>query len=298
MGQATADLPDPVSQAEPGATAASSADDLLAQLAGDEIDRLLSEAEDERQGESARDATAADEHSPAPPPADQAAAARVIEAGVASVALATGISDPPAPPQPPAPEAPVARAVAPAPNPPAPVARPAPAEEASAPELQSQLDDLFNELTQEPGGEAEPEPVAPVVEAVAVVPAPVEAPATVAAPASMAAEVAAELDADEASRNVTASLSAALQEATAAPGSLGPVVAIEEHEPEPADPRADEADDGPGPLPFYLRPLEWLNAPFAACPDHVRQALGKVALVTLFNAAAVLVYVLFFRRGH
>jgi hypothetical protein len=49
-------------------------------------------------------------------------------------------------------------------------------------------------------------------------------------------------------------------------------------------------------LPLLLRPLEWINAPFNALPEAVREALGKVALVTLFNAIAVLVYVLVFRK--
>ena len=47
MGQATIDLPDPTQLPPDGAApaAANSADDLLSQLAGDEIDRLLAEAD-------------------------------------------------------------------------------------------------------------------------------------------------------------------------------------------------------------------------------------------------------------
>ena len=51
-----------------------------------------------------------------------------------------------------------------------------------------------------------------------------------------------------------------------------------------------------GPLPIYLRPLEWLNAPLASCPEGLRETLGKVAIVTLVNAIAVLAYVLLVRR--
>ncbi len=60
----------------------------------------------------------------------------------------------------------------------------------------------------------------------------------------------------------------------------------------------DEIDLGEddAPLPAYLRPLEWLNAPLIACPEGVREALGKVAIVTLVNAIAVLIYVLMFRQ--
>jgi hypothetical protein len=59
------------------------------------------------------------------------------------------------------------------------------------------------------------------------------------------------------------------------------------------DPPTGNAD---GSLPFYLKPLEWLNAPLDACPEAVRGVVGKVALLTLFNAAAVLVYVIVFRK--
>jgi hypothetical protein len=50
------------------------------------------------------------------------------------------------------------------------------------------------------------------------------------------------------------------------------------------------------PLPFYLKPLHWLNAPLDACPAMVRQLLGMAAIVTLFNAVLVLMYVLIFRK--
>lgn len=51
-------------------------------------------------------------------------------------------------------------------------------------------------------------------------------------------------------------------------------------------------------LPAFFKPLVWLNAPLDACPDAVREALGKVAVLTLVNAIAVLAYVLIFRRHH
>ena len=49
------------------------------------------------------------------------------------------------------------------------------------------------------------------------------------------------------------------------------------------------------PPELILRPLEWLNAPLASCPEALRETLGKVAIVTLVNAVAVLAYVLMFR---
>jgi hypothetical protein len=49
-------------------------------------------------------------------------------------------------------------------------------------------------------------------------------------------------------------------------------------------------------LPLYLRPLEWLSAPLEACPETLREVIGKVAIVTLVNALAVLAYVLLLRK--
>lgn len=42
--------------------------------------------------------------------------------------------------------------------------------------------------------------------------------------------------------------------------------------------------------------LEAMNAPLAGSPDWVRDMLGKVALLTLFNAIAVIIYIAFFRK--
>jgi hypothetical protein len=61
--------------------------------------------------------------------------------------------------------------------------------------------------------------------------------------------------------------------------------------PEPAAPRS--ADDGRE--PFLVRLLEWINAPFAALSDNARDTIGKLAILTFFNALAVLLYVLMFR---
>jgi hypothetical protein len=49
-------------------------------------------------------------------------------------------------------------------------------------------------------------------------------------------------------------------------------------------------------LPFYLKPLVWINVPLDSAPEIVRQMLGKVGVVTLINAIAVLTYVIFFRK--
>jgi len=47
---------------------------------------------------------------------------------------------------------------------------------------------------------------------------------------------------------------------------------------------------------ILLKPLEWISAPLLACPERVRELLGKIAIITLVNAIAVFVYVLLFRR--
>ena len=59
------------------------------------------------------------------------------------------------------------------------------------------------------------------------------------------------------------------------------------------DDTPEEIDES---LPFYLKPLEWLNAPLEALPEKAREVVGKIALLTFFNAAAVLIYVFVFRK--
>ena len=49
-------------------------------------------------------------------------------------------------------------------------------------------------------------------------------------------------------------------------------------------------------LPWYFKALEWMNAPMQSLPEGVREAVGKIALLTLFNAGAVLLYVFLFRK--
>jgi hypothetical protein len=55
----------------------------------------------------------------------------------------------------------------------------------------------------------------------------------------------------------------------------------------------DASDDR---LPIYVRALMMLNSPLAAMPNPIREAVGKVAILTLFNSVSVLLYVLLFRR--
>jgi hypothetical protein len=48
--------------------------------------------------------------------------------------------------------------------------------------------------------------------------------------------------------------------------------------------------------PLVLRLLAWLSSPLDSCSDRVRDAIGKVAILTTVNALSVLAYVLLFRR--
>lgn len=47
---------------------------------------------------------------------------------------------------------------------------------------------------------------------------------------------------------------------------------------------------------LLLRILAWINSPLDSCSDHVREAIGKIAILTVVNAISVLAYVLFLRR--
>ena len=51
-------------------------------------------------------------------------------------------------------------------------------------------------------------------------------------------------------------------------------------------------------VPMPIRVLSWLNSPMASCPDHVRDAVGKIAILTAVNSISVFAYVLFFRHHH
>jgi hypothetical protein len=228
MGQATIDLPDPMKSSStagapdaaapppPAPVDAATADDLLSQLAGEEIDRLLAEAD------------AQPVHEEAPPPPDAKAAAgnemcaRVPDAPKASPAL--------------------------------------------APDTEKEIEAVLKELGGDDAMKEQAEPAA--------APAP-------AVPASSPAQP----DSDPIAETQT--------QAAERAGLAGVVEAAEVAlliHPAHADARAD------APTPFYLKPLEWLNAPLMACPEAVRELLGKVAIITLLNAVAVIVYVIMFRK--
>jgi hypothetical protein len=216
MGKAALDLPDPL-QAPPG-EARTSADDLLARLAGDEIDRLLAEAE------AGEPKTARAPFHVAPPPnsRDDADPAPVAP-GTTLPVDATPVHEPEPPP--------------------------------AALDVAAEMDALFS-----------------------------------AAVAKDEADAALEAGAAEAEAETSAAERAGL----GTPAGVARVNAFPDAAPQPHSAVADEDEDAP--LPFYLRPLEWLNAPLALLPGSVREIVGKAAIVTLLNAAAILVYVLVVRR--
>jgi hypothetical protein len=180
MGQAVADLPDPLESATPAE--AQSADDLLSQMAGDEIDRLLAESE-----------------------GDAAPLARPI--GQVASAPAASVQAPAQPPE-----------VAPAP--------------------------------------------------------PVES-----------------VDLDAVLETAVADHNAAAERSALNPPAHVPAIK------QPQAPQIELGDSAKR-VPLILRPLEWLSSPLDPWPDQLREILGKIGLITIINALAVLAYVLLVRRHH
>jgi hypothetical protein len=240
MGKAAVELPDPLQTPADAGKPLTSTDDLLAQLAGEEIDRLLAEVDDSAPaaGPIAR------------PPA------RAAEVAPHPIDLAGSPETAPAPD----PVAPTDEA--PAPDVESDVAA---AAAAAQPDLTEELDAFFQTAIK--------------------VPAPDEAaPAHPAIPEAPDADGGADLL--ETSAAERAGLAAPEVASPAAPATSASVT------PRVSDPEAGDDE----PLPLYLKPLEWINAPLEACPPGLRDFIGKAAIITLVNAAAVLAYVMLFRR--
>jgi hypothetical protein len=261
MGQATLDLPDPtLSGVDAGPIspeALASADDLLSQLAGDDIDRLLAEADTER---AAAPDIAPPAPAVAPPPESPTIAAR----------------DP----------APLAHVEAKAPTPSDDVAT---AEAVTSAAIDAILAPAIESTVQAVEAQAAAQPTAePIAE-------PSLAPIETANDQPTFEPVDQKL-LDEAAARVASIMDppAATPEAAVAPSAV-------------ADSAERAALSEPLILPEqkvgssnWLWPLvkllELINAPMNFFSDEVREGMGKVALVTTFNAAAVLVYVMLFRR--
>jgi hypothetical protein len=352
MSQQTAvDLPDPIGSDGGGDNGGfANADDLLAQLAGEEVDRLLNEADEgapeplniDLQAVSAPATSAAAYPAPVAPdaPVGKAAAPATAPADPNQAALDDLFNELNKAEIPGAPKAPVAAAPAAGA-----ASAAAPAAAASDPD-QAALDDLFNELNKAeiagaPAAAVSTAPVAPtpapapVSQAIAAPVAAAPADAAVAdekpieqtiaergedlaaqalrenpdavpvAEPSAADALAAEMAEDEAAHAAAmdrleqvsaeevdhdAVAAAAVAQAAALAG-----VEIDEDALGIELDAEAEADAGAH-VPLLVRVLEWVNSPLAGFPDRVREALGKVALVTTVNAVAVLTYVLLFRR--
>ena len=269
MARPALDLPDPMNDS--GSGAIHSADDLLAQLAGEEIDRLLSEAEDAPEPAATRPQNV---DRPAPTPVPGAVRAP---------------ADPVAPPS---------KVATPPP------AAPTPIDDAVLDATEEALDDLFRDFDEDErptaspttsSGAPEGPPAAGMVNAKPLAPArreePVAAPvlapvAPVAPPPSAADDLAAELEADEAAH-------------AAAVRRMKQPAAAETPAPTDLDPGPTEVDESGvvyERIPLVVRVLEWVNAPLGFLSVDAREAVGKIALVTTVNAIAILTYVLLFRR--
>lgn len=278
MGQAV-NLPDPLNT--PPLGNGPSADDLLAQMAGDEIDRLLAEADVEQPADQA-EASGADAGSAMQTTAASADTEVVTESTNLQQSDSGEVADDPA-----------ARLVDAQADPelaqqldalfetlkiegelPAGIARPemvsAPQVIPDDPQLGQQLDALFKEL-QQANPETEPAESSESPQAIEPPTGPVAAPP----PAKRAAETV--------EQGVGAVERSALAEPMPTETAAG-ATGIEQLN--------DGSTDASDKLPLYLLPLALLNAPIARCSDTMRLIIGRVAIITLGNALALLIYVL------
>ena len=228
MGQATVDLPDPL---EPRAPSAASTDELLAQLAGEEIDRLLADADSELPGDAKQGS--------APPSTVDAPKTSQVGENEAAGNAASG---------------------------------------SAAANLSAELDDLFAQLNV--GGATPAEAGAAKITAVPGV-----------EPALAPSRSVDKSESESVSRRpaVAETASAAEREALVAPN-------ISDAESAAAMASASPPGQPDERAPFYLRLLEWINSPLARCPDPVRDAIGKIAILTAVNAILILAYLLFLRK--
>ena len=266
MPRTAVNLPDPMPNSGHGVM--NNADDLLSQMAGEELDRLLSEAEShpaeasgfELPGESA-------------PDAGEASLNELFDELDEKELPTLAEDETPAPVAPPFSKAPIGEAAkAPAPAP-APVVKPAAPKVVDAPP--SAADDLAAEM--EADERAHAEALRRMKQGGQVEEAPQQA--------SFASKVDAPA-AGEAPGVVAVAASAVPVEQ---PVTIDPdLAALGEDEPPYV---ASEPS-----TPFLVRLLEWMNAPLAGVSAGMREVMGKIAIITTLNAIGVFVYVLFFRR--
>lgn len=254
------DLPDPLESAPNKPLA--NADDLLAQLAGEEVDRLLAESDAEGKHKPADGLDAATAPEAPAPIAPEARIQDQLDALFTEITT----TQPNASPTPPAAPAAKRETPTPAPAPIAPISAGPIGHVASNLPTDVNPDEVLAAILGEPGKMGKlPDFTAPVAPPAALL----AAHAALAAPAeTSAAERAALAKADSV-------------DALPGPGELDALTGPIEEE---------------GALPVYLKPLEWLNAPLDLLPSAARDVLGQVAILTLVNAIAVLIYVFVFRK--
>lgn len=250
MGQAALDLPDHLSLPDNGP--AVDADDLLSQLAGDEIDRLLAEGDVEAPQVEAAD----------PVPVDPVPSPTLVDEPITPELNSSGADE-------------ILDSVTPETVTPEP----------STPEIKAQLSNELDQLLDtinNPDASPLPQLATPAENLDQDLTASAE-----------------QLLASCAESTITAAIPAA--DAHSTPENTNPSPPQESGNSDEMAATAAlldsiEPSNPPAPLPIWLRPLEWLNAPAAGFSDTTRSMLGKVALVTLFNAIVVLLYVLLFRH--
>lgn len=270
---ASVELPDPADVATGGAAAGTtdpagagaSADDLLSKLAGEEVERLLAES---------------DAPAPLPPAVDPPApsAAATGAPGETATGDASPAVIPPA-------AAHAGTTQDPAPPPATPAtgveAAQAPAGESA---VQAELDTLFTELTSKAAGSDPPQ--APAASD------PLSAGEVTDSPLPETTDISA-LEAE-----LHKTLAAAPAVAPTSPASPPPSGTDVPATTRTVDPPDTPLDAPPSILIRALQtPLEWINAPLAGVSPALRETLGKVAIITAFNAVVVIAYVVFFRGG-
>lgn len=264
MGQETVELPDPLLQRKSDSddsspTSAATADDLLAQLAGAEIDRLLADSD-----------APIDELAAEPDSSLVAAQADISQGTMAAVPQQT-ISD--------------------------------------------QLDAMFRTLAEKPEQESaaqeaaeatstDPQPTAEELdEQIAREAQRLHSPSP---PTNGQAAVLSALDAApdlhiEAHEIESPLIPSADPPIASATSETALAVAIENDAVHASAVREalgsiDERSQRSERIPLLLMPLVWINAPFEALGPRVRDLLGKIAILTMLNALAVLIYVLVFKK--
>lgn len=247
MAQAI-DLPEPKHDLASGGTSSAnnaSADDLLSQLAGDEIDKLLAEAEIEKPAKL--------DASPAPEAAraeSQTLTSIATSAEVADASIASSVDNPNVPSESPL------------------TVNSADKQAQSEAAVSAELDELFKELNTEPSSSS----VSSAASA-NIPPAP-QSTSGISSPSAASPNV---------SEVPTSDQERAALDATANE-DLGEIV---DH----------DHDESEAKVPFYLKPLEWLNYPLTLIPEPSRDLVGKVAIISFMNAISVLVYLLIFRKS-